>query len=76
MKMDELNKRIWLKGLVLECPMGKALSDCPLNGMRNLPGSQINTTINGLSDEKVDTIIKVHKHCFKHRLQSISHPMQ
>ncbi len=68
MKHSKLNKKIWIKGLTLECPMGEALDDCPLNALRHLPVSQMNATINDLSDKQVTTIVKVHHHCYHERL--------
>jgi hypothetical protein len=74
MPFNKFDKRIWLKGLVMECPAGEPLHDCPLNGMRSLPITQINHTINDLSDEKVDAIINIHKHCFHDRTKAMEHP--
>ncbi len=74
MHFTKTDKRIWLKGLILECPMGEALPDCPLNGMRHLPVAQINQTINNLPPQKVDLIIKIHKHCYHDRMKAASPP--
>lgn len=70
MQFTPIDKRIWIKGLTLECPLGQALEDCPLNGLRYLPVAQMNHTINNLSDEKVNTIMTIHKHCYHERLQA------
>ena len=72
MKFTALDKRIWIKGLTLECPLGRALDDCPLNALRHLPVSQMNTTINNLNDEQVDTIIAIHRECFHARLKAVA----
>ncbi|VGO21744.1 hypothetical protein [Pontiella sulfatireligans] len=68
MEFTPLDKRIWTKGLVLECPHGKALDDCPLNALRHLPANQVNRTINGLTDQQVDSIVTIHQHCYQERL--------
>ena len=47
------NKRIWIKGLTMECPHGTPTKDCPLNGLRSLPISEANNVINGLPDKQV-----------------------
>jgi hypothetical protein len=73
--MDMLNKRIWLKGLAMECPLGKPLTDCPLNGIRCLPFQQISSTVNKLSDETVESIAQYHKHCYSTRLKAAKHPV-
>jgi hypothetical protein len=71
--LNILDKRIWVKGLSLECPLGEALDDCPLNGLRQLPSSLINHTINNLVDEQIHNIIHVHQHCLAERLNAIKH---
>lgn len=72
MKFTQLDKRIWIKGLTLECPFGKALDDCPLNALRHLPMVQMNMTINNLSDEQVDSIVSIHKECYHLRLKAVA----
>jgi hypothetical protein len=69
MKFTPLDKRIWIKGLTLECPMGEALHDCPLNALRHLPLRQMNDTINHLPDSRVDDIVHIHEHCYRERLK-------
>ncbi|WP_372796870.1 hypothetical protein [Pontiella sp.] len=71
MKFTELDKRIWIKGLTLECPLGKAMDDCPLNALRHLPVAQMNQTINNLTDEQVESIVGIHQECFHKRLKTI-----
>ena len=66
----ENNKRVWVKGLVLECPLHKAMDDCPLNALRHLPVAQMNKTVNRLSDKRIENIIDIHKECFGERVQS------
>ena len=74
MKFTQLDKRIWTKGLALECPLGKAVDDCPLNALRHLPVSQMNSAINGLSDEQVDSIVMIHHTCYQDRLKAMKRP--
>ncbi len=69
MKFTPLDKRIWIKGLTLECPLGEALGDCPLNALRHLPVPQMNQTINRLPDQKVNSIVEIHQQCFNDRLK-------
>lgn len=76
MKFTRINKRIWIKGLTLECPLGQALHDCPLNALRHLPVAQMNNTINNLSDQQVDSIVSIHKQCYHERLKAIQKPEQ
>lgn len=69
MKSDMQNTRIWLKGLALECPLGKPTPDCPLNGVRCLPALQLNQTVNGLSDKSIEAIADYHHECYAHRIK-------
>ena len=76
MKIKYPDDRTWLKGLAVECPLGKALPCCPLNGLRNLPTLQIKHIVGQLSDQQVNAAIKSHQHCFEERvkiLQKSSH---
>lgn len=63
----EKNKRLMIKGLVVECPLHKPMKDCPLNPLRHLPISQINKAVNQLSDKKIDSLIELHRECFEER---------
>lgn len=72
MQFTQLDKRIWIKGLTLECPLGQALEDCPLNALRHLPVAQMNMAINNLSDEQVDSIVDIHKQCYQVRLRAVA----
>lgn len=72
MKFTPLDKRIWIKGLTLECPLGEPLHDCPLNALRHLPVEQMNQTINSISDEQVDSIVEIHQQCFHDRLKAVA----
>ncbi len=67
MKFTSLDKRVYVKGLALECPLGTPADECPLNGLRGLPAAQMNRTINNLTDEQVDSIFSIHRHCFVQR---------
>jgi len=71
MHLTPINKRIWIKGLTLECPLNQAIDNCPLNVLRQLPVAQMNHTINTLSDEKLNLIMTIHKHCYHDRLKAL-----
>jgi hypothetical protein len=68
MKRKDPDERTWLKGLAVECPHGKAVPSCPLNGLRNLPTIQIRHIVGQMSDKQVHEAIKSHQHCFSQRL--------
>jgi hypothetical protein len=71
MEFTPLDKRIWVKGLTLECPLEQTTDECPLNALRHLPVAQMNTTINSLTDVQVDAIVKIHHHCYHDRLKEL-----
>lgn len=71
MKFKVRDKRIWIKGLTLECPLGIPDRDCPLNALRPLPVTQMNKTINSLTDEQVESIFKIHRQCYKDNINEI-----
>ncbi len=66
------NRRIWIKGLVMECPHGFPVSDCPLNGLRSLPIPEANRVINTLPDKRVTDYMKTHRKCYNHRRKELS----
>jgi hypothetical protein len=75
MKNQALNNRVWIKGLVMECPKGTPLHDCPMNGLRSLPISQANKTINGLSADSLKALIVSHRVCYHHRMKEEKYPV-
>jgi hypothetical protein len=74
MKTEDPNERTWLKGLAVECPLGKALPSCPLNGLRNLPTLQIRIIVRQMSDKQVHAAIKTHQQCFEERQEDQREP--
>ena len=67
-----LNNRIWIKGLVMECPHGIPVDDCPLNGLRSLPVPEANRIINGISDKQAKLYLQTHRQCYHHRMKAAS----
>ena len=67
MESTTLGRRVWIKGLAVECPLGKALNDCPLNEARMLPVEQMSHVINNQSSGKVKAVYEHHQHCFRIR---------
>lgn len=72
MHTTAMDKRIWVKGLALECPLKCADSDCPLNVLRELPAVQINAVVNRLEEKQIDSIIEIHRQCCSARLNKPS----
>lgn len=71
MKTKDPSERTWLKGLSVECALGKPLPSCPLNGLRNLPSLQIKHIIGRMSDRQIHTAIETHRQCYKERLEAL-----
>lgn len=67
MRLKDPDERTWLKGLAVECPLGQAVPSCPLNGLRNLPSSQIRHIVALMSDDQVHAAIESHSKCFRER---------
>jgi len=61
------DKRTWVKGILVDCPLGTPLDDCPANEIRNLPVHELVKIVNGLSNEQLDAIIAHHENCLKQR---------
>ena len=72
MENKALNKRVWIKGLAVECPLGKPLSDCPLNEARMMPTAQMNHAINSQPGHKLNALYKHHQHCARIRTAVLS----
>ena len=68
--MDELSmehKRTWVKGLLIDCPMGTALDDCPARDLRTLPIARRLITVDTMTPEQVEEVIVHHKQCLRKR---------
>ena len=48
------NKRLWAKGLLVECPFNKPLDDCPLKEIRTLSLKGRMAVIDNMSDDDLD----------------------
>jgi hypothetical protein len=71
LKRKDPDERTWLKGLAVECPFGKSLPSCPLNGLRNLPTLQIKNIIGRMTDRQIHTAIETHRQCYKERMEAL-----
>lgn len=61
------DKRTWVKGIMVDCPLGNPLENCPASKIRNLPLSQLVSVVNSLPDKQIDVIIAYHENCLKQR---------
>ncbi|MBN2774552.1 MAG: hypothetical protein JXR31_09915, partial [Prolixibacteraceae bacterium] len=60
-------KRLQLYGLIRECPMGKPLSDCPVNEYRNLSLIEQYQVAESLEYELLCSILFYHEVCLSLR---------
>ena len=68
--MNELtfeNKEIWVQGLVIDCPLGKALDACPAKDVRTLPLKERFALVKQMEESQLDEIIVHHRQCLKER---------
>ncbi|MDP6543028.1 MAG: hypothetical protein QGH60_03500 [Phycisphaerae bacterium] len=68
--MDELSiehKRTWVKGLLIECPMGTAADNCPARDLRTMPIPKRLIAVDSMTDEQVEEVVVFHKQCLKRR---------
>jgi len=74
MNVKLMNNRIWVKGILVECPLGKSLTNCPANILRNLPLEELIKTVNNMSEEHLEMMIEYHKDCMAERLKENDKP--
>ena len=65
MKLE--HKRIWVKGLLIECSMKKVLDDCPAKELRKLPIEERLKIVDKMKAEQIEFIIAHHKDCLRKR---------
>ena len=70
--LENINNRIWVKGLALECPAHSQDADCPLAPLRNLPPREMNEVLNHLSDAHLQLICLLHADCFRDKMKKMA----
>ena len=68
--MEELisnQKRDWVKGLLIGCPFGKPLDNCPLEKYRSLTVSERFTLADNMNEKQIDEVIIYHQSCLRQR---------
>jgi len=67
--MTELSdKKIWLLGLLVACPEGKPLTDCPLEKYRELSCQDRLSALENFTEGEVEKIINHHNQCLFSRV--------
>ena len=65
--MDTKLKKTWVKGLLIDCPVGKPLEDCPAKDIRGLPTKERSRIVDDMTEEAVDEILDHHRRCVQER---------
>ena len=65
--MELEHKRIWVKGLLIECTMRKVLDDCPAKELRKLPIEERLKIADEMKADQIEFIIAYHKECLRRR---------
>ncbi len=68
--MEKLNfehKKAWITGLLIDCPLGKALDNCPAKEARTLPISDRINLVRSMDAKQIDQIIAHHQGCPRQR---------
>jgi hypothetical protein len=63
--MDD--KRVVVKGLLLGCPMGEALDDCPGGELRKYSIEKRMVIVETMAPEQVEDIVVRHRRCLEKR---------
>ena len=71
MNFELMDKRIWVKGILVECPLGKPLTDCLANALRNLPLEELIKAVNNMTEDQLDSVIEYHNNCMAERLKTV-----
>lgn len=59
--------RNWVMSLMIQCPMGAPLDDCPANEARGLPLEDLVKVIADMSEHDLNAIIAHHRECLRRR---------
>ena len=70
MALNNEEKRAWAKVLLVKCPFGLELFNCPVKKIRKLPLKERMDLINNMPNKEIDTIIGHHIDCQKTRLKN------
>lgn len=69
-QLSPQNRVIWVKGLMIECPLYSALPECPLQKYRGMPINEKFHIVDNMSDEEINQVIQYHKQCLGDREHS------
>ena len=65
-KFNFEDKKVWVTGLLFDCPFGKELDECLTKETRSLPVSGRIELVKSMEPHQVDLIIANHRECMSH----------
>jgi len=68
---DKIDKQIWVKGILVDCPLGRSLPDCPANDLRTLPLEELVKSVNKMTESQLEMMIEYHNCCMVERLKKL-----
>ncbi len=60
-------KKIWVKGLLIDCPIGISLENCPAKDVRSLHIDERLELADSMDESQLDQIISYHRKCLSQR---------
>jgi hypothetical protein len=66
--MELADKIMWTKGLLVGCPARKALDNCPIKELRNLPTEEGMKIVDEMKREEIESIIEHHRDCLTQKI--------
>jgi hypothetical protein len=67
MELPLEQKRTWVIALMIKCPMGRPLEDCPVEEVRGLSLDNIMKVVGKMTDEEINRVIDHHQQCLYKR---------
>ena len=62
-----MDAKVYLMGLVIDCPLNDVTEDCPMAKYRNHPVTKLIEVINRIPNLDAVRVIKYHQNCLKSR---------
>ena len=61
------HKKIWVLGLIFNCPTGSQKDECKINDIRELSANEREDKVFDMSENELDEFIEEHNCCMKKR---------
>ena len=60
-------KKIWVRGLLVACPFGNPLDDCPAKELRKIPLKERLNLVKEMTEDQITQVISHHRVCLSRR---------